>query len=535
VKTSLLFIASLLSGAIYSLGFPNAWGEGFWPLALIGFGAQFHLLHFYTKSRQQLFSVWFFNLAFHLMSFYWVGGTLQEFGELPPPWNHLLGSLLFLIHNPTWYAYIFWLKFSPRLKAFQHFSLELQSLWIAMFFTFFEILLPQQFPVFMAHILTPYSSELSFTPWIGMSVYSFFLYWLVLCSRQVILSRGKNARIGLSFVLIFALLHFIFPSLEGESSGPTKSLKMRLVQANIGNFFKVASETGDEAALEIVLGRYEKLSLQNIDANTFDLIIWPETAYPFPLPSDRLLSGERQIPQLFRQVISLSGAEFIVGGYDQKSQSHYLDSFETDYNAVYHFSTNGSLKSVYRKHRLIPFGETLPFGPLNKWLSTKLDNVSFFARGSDFPLFRTHNDITFVTPICYEILDSFFIKRMLNTAGPVDFILNLTNDSWYGDTAEPRQHLALAKWRSMEFSMPLVRSTNTGITSIIYPNGKESRRLNVESMGVLDMQLSLPQTPPVTLYRKLGYFPLMGLWFFLLSFILIWDRWKIQRSSNLEA
>ena len=113
------------------------------------------------------------------------------------------------------------------------------------------------------------------------------------------------------------------------------------------------------------------------------------------------------------------------------------------------------------------------------------------------------------------------MRDYLNSVStPPHFILNLTNDSWYGDTAEPYQHLFLAKWRAIEFQIPVVRMTNTGVTSVIYPDGHESRQLEIFAEDILDIKLVTPEVRP-TIFQKLGLIPLYILWATLFVFILI--------------
>src|SRR5690606_21675085 len=92
-----------------------------------------------------------------------------------------------------------------------------------------------------------------------------------------------------------------------------------------------------------------------------------------------------------------------------------------------------------------------------------------------------------------------------------DFLLNLTNDSWYGDTAEPYQHLFLAKWRAIEFGIPMVRSTNTGITSVVYPDGSESERTGIYEETSLEISLPHSKSAP-TPYQRFGILIMWVIW-----------------------
>ncbi|RPJ74286.1 MAG: apolipoprotein N-acyltransferase, partial [Alphaproteobacteria bacterium] len=100
---------------------------------------------------------------------------------------------------------------------------------------------------------------------------------------------------------------------------------------------------------------------------------------------------------------------------------------------------------------------------------------------------------------------------------PPQFIINLTNDSWYGDTIEPSQHLYLAKWRALEFNIPLIRSTNTGITTVIFPDGSESARLTYQERKTLDLEMKMFARTD-TIFQKFGLWMILSL---ALSFYLI--------------
>jgi apolipoprotein N-acyltransferase len=249
-----------------------------------------------------------------------------------------------------------------------------------------------------------------------------------------------------------------------------------------------------------------------------ELIIWPETAYPHSLIGTDLKLDSINTPKIFKDIIKKTNAHLIIGGYDRKKEAPIYDYYETEFNSVFHFTPQFGLKDIYHKHILIPFGETLPFGPFNRELSQINQNVSFFAKGKDRTIFKLNDNIKFITPICYEILSPRFIRYYLNQDQQTQIIINLTNDSWYGDTAEPHQHLYLAKWRAIEFNKHLIRSTNTGISTIVLPDGNEINRLGVGERKYLDIEIKLPLNPQTTFYQK---YELAGLGLLSLIMILI--------------
>jgi apolipoprotein N-acyltransferase len=134
-----------------------------------------------------------------------------------------------------------------------------------------------------------------------------------------------------------------------------------------------------------------------------------------------------------------------------------------------------------------------------------INNITYFAEGKNETKFELAPGIHFITPICYEVLFPSFIRSiLLSDERQVNFLINLTNDSWYGKTVEIEQHLFLAKWRALEFAIPIIRSTNTGITSVIYPDGSESNRLTIYREEILDHKLMIPKSKN-TLYLHFGF------------------------------
>jgi apolipoprotein N-acyltransferase len=179
--------------------------------------------------------------------------------------------------------------------------------------------------------------------------------------------------------------------------------------------------------------------------------------------------------------------------------------------------------------RLIPFGEGLPFGPLNPYLSGIITNISYFAEGDTYTGFKTDNQLSFVSVICYEVLFPTFVADMLNNQKEeAQFMINLTNDSWYGNTAEPYQHLFLSKWRALEFNLPLIRSTNTGITTVVFPDGSESKRLLIGEKTYLDVDLEIaPRTPTL--------FQIFGIWSFLtIALVLLLIELAFKRKTFFQ-
>lgn len=491
------FLLSLLGGSLYASGFPMAFGHSFILGPLLGFALFNFALSRFVSLKAQLFVALTYSLGFYLTGFYWIPHLLQEFGGLSVPFNYLLGLFFSLLIIPQVYFYVI-------IKR------KLNSIFgLAFIYALLEIIIPQQFPAHLGHTfisLVP-NFTLNFAPIFGAPIFSFITALVVLA----ILARSY---IHLAIGLVLLTLNFL-PIYPAISTSTLPSINARIIQPNIGNFIKVDSEKGSVNSLQAVFQSYYELSTAPHIA-PLDLIIWPETSFPSLLSSDVLKNNsDFKIPKLLGDIITQTNAELFIGGYDLKSPSERYQ-FESEFNTAFLFDKSYKLKDVYHKIRLIPFGEGLPFGPFNYFLSKYLTNVSFFAAGEKQTLFHLENKTSFVSAICYEILFPQFIRAaLLNQKEEPQFLINLTNDSWYGNTAEPSQHLFLAKWRSIEFNLPIIRSTNTGISTVIMADGSESARLNIGEKTFIDLNLNFSKRI-ATLYERFGY-----LNFLILAFILI--------------
>lgn len=500
-----------LGGLLYASGFPQKGDGTFFLGPFIGMALLLSTFGFeswnYKSLRLELTSVLAFSVGHYLLGYYWIPYTIQEFGRVPFPYNHSLGLFFSFVILPHFLVFVLGNAFFKKMKLQRAPWIDNPSrrhLFYALIFTVLEYWTPQQFPGHLGHPWLSLAPYLGLAPHFGAPVYSFFSYLIILAVLHLIRTKKLDGQ-ALSYFIVFLVLNFAFPlSLQDDEN--TDTLNVRMVQANIGNYLKVSSETGNYQALNQVLDQFYEMSTAPSE-KPLDLIIWPETAYPRLLSSQMMKTSSLYSPRLAKDTVQATQAELFFGGYDQIAHSGVpSDYFETEYNSAFLLDSEGQLKDVYHKRVLIPFGESLPFGPFNRFLSQYVQNISFFAKGERSTLFSTRNAIPFISVICYEVLFSSYLRNFL---GGLErhprFIINLTNDSWYGDTAEPYQHLFLAKWRALEFAIPILRMTNTGITSAIYPDGSESRRLLPFTKESLDLELKIP-------LRQSTYFERFGVW-----------------------
>ncbi|MEX2455119.1 MAG: apolipoprotein N-acyltransferase, partial [Rhodospirillaceae bacterium] len=204
---------------------------------------------------------------------------------------------------------------------------------------------------------------------------------------------------------------------------------------------------------------------------------------PFSVPTD--LQGR----DLMRSAVPPGGL-IVTGTPRYRVEGGQLSQI---WNSIAAVDDRGETVGVYDKHHLVPFGEYTPFRavlPLEKITVGSLD----FSRGPG-PVTMRLPGLPPVSPlICYEVI---FPAAVTASGDRPSWMLNVTNDGWFGISAGPHQHLASARLRSVEEGLPLVRAANTGISAVIDSYGRVTARLPLGERGVLDSALpgALAPTP----------------------------------------
>jgi apolipoprotein N-acyltransferase len=222
-------------------------------------------------------------------------------------------------------------------------------------------------------------------------------------------------------------------------------------------------------------------------------LIWPESAFPF------LLTRE---PDAMAQIASLlpQGTVLITGAI-RAPEAEPGQKITRAYNSIYVIDHDGTILSVYDKMHLVPFGEFLPFQNFLESLGlmqlTKLPGG--FISGDRRRAMDVPHAPRMQPFICYEIIFPGEARPGSERPG---WMLNLTNDGWFGLSTGPYQHLRQATVRAIEQGLPLVRAANTGVSAVIDPLGRVVRSLPLGTEGVLDAELPRRTEPP--LYARAG-------------------------------
>ena len=273
-------------------------------------------------------------------------------------------------------------------------------------------------------------------------------------------------------------------------TGPVPStgvpVQVLLVQGNVPQGAK-----WDMAKRIEIFRRYLRLTddaVRALPAATPAVVVWPETASPFLLDGDS--EAREAIESAAHGVPALVGA--VRFGADGRPR-----------NTLFALSDGGTIVGRYDKWHLVPFGAFQP-----SWFPLGVQVVpgGGFAAGSRPTVLRVPSLPPFGPLICYEAI---FSGQVTGPAGRPDWLVNITNDAWFGDSSGPRQHLAAARMRAVEEGLPLMRAANTGISAAFDGFGRELARLHMNVTGVLTV--SLPPPLPATLYSRAGLFIPLGL------------------------
>ncbi len=287
---------------------------------------------------------------------------------------------------------------------------------------------------------------------------------------------------------------------------------LRLVQPNIPQKDKWKPQlTGKNFNNLLTLSTGAK-ELRKVEQPTH--IIWPETATPF------ILDGNNSALRVIAQIIPPNGA--LLTGSPRRSEKN-KNTAEL-WNSLHIVGSNAKIIATYDKSHLVPFGEYVPlrrylnnFAPLMKLTGGRID----FSSGSG-PRTISLPGAPPVSPlICYEVIFSgAVVSEGKNGMVQPEWLLNITNDAWFGVSSGPYQHLAAAQLRAVEEGLPLIRVANTGISAVIDGFGRIHEASSLNERTYIDSRLPMALKTP-TFFSKIkvvGIFPLIFIIFILSRF-----------------
>ena len=470
-------LSSLALGALAVLALPPYY---IFPILFLSFGGLFYLVNkAETKKRSFALGYWF-GFGFFSFGLSWIGNALlidaETLGWLYPIVFIACGGFFGLF-----FAFpVFFCRFFKTMPT--------QILAFAGIFVIFEWIRSFIFTGFPWNML---GSTLAFSPFAiqlasVIGTYGLSLLVILICSWPVIYFTNKRKKnLILPILLIVIITVFGFARLTWFKDKTESDITLRLVQPSIPQSMK-----WEEDAAEKNFNEYIELSTKPGFENV-DLVIWGETATPFLL--DR---NEKKMEQI-KQAIPENG--YLITGVVRFEEDK--DGHNRPLNSMFILDKEGVI-DFYDKAHLVPFGEYIPF---RSFLPETIKPITKII--SDFKAGDGHKNIylderipSLGALICYEII---FPSEVLDNDDKPKWLLNLTNDGWYGDSSGPRQHLVSTQLRAVEEGITIVRVANSGISAIISPVGEILGQIPLNQKAAFDTKLP-EKIETNTLYGEFG-------------------------------
>ncbi|MGZ3795996.1 MAG: apolipoprotein N-acyltransferase [Pseudobdellovibrionaceae bacterium] len=495
------YLAPLLTGVLVGTSYIP-----FPPWALIFCYVPLWLFLFHrAKTWQEGFAAgWWAQFTLTLIGFHWIAHVTKEFGGFPWPvafLTLLLFAALAHLYIPLTTALVVFLK-----KKYS-WSLSKTLLASALLLSIAERIWPSLFQWHLGYTLlwskAPAYNWADVLGFEGLSTIVLFLNaWVAWIWEQ---HHQRRALQSHSLLLVLFLVLF---NLSGYFHGQfwnvfDRKIKVSLIQANIGNEEKVYAEKGQRFQDEI-LNKFLKLTREAVaETPNTELIVWPETAFPDYLDP---WNSRSRIPLLLAAGLQPLGKTLLTGAYAKDSPGER--SPRLSYNALFLVDSNAhQMGNPYHKTNLLAFGEYLPLSERFPVLLKLLPFISNFGRGKGPEIIiypHPEGDLKLGAQVCYEGLYPEFTRGLAEKQA--DILANVTNDSWFGGPFEPRQHMLMTLARAIEVRRPLIRSTNTGISTVILANGDvlQQSPLHEEWQGSYDLQMK--REPPTTSFVLWGHY-----------------------------
>ncbi|SCA55601.1 Apolipoprotein N-acyltransferase [Candidatus Terasakiella magnetica] len=450
-----------------------------WPLAFVGLSGLFLYLDKTETKKQAFFTGWLFGAGFFGGGLYWLTNAFfvhaDKHGWLVPIAVPALAAAMGLFIGLTCVlSVILWREHRAQSQVYGRlilFALAWTVLeWVrSWIFT--------GFPWNLMGTIWAFSDEM-IQPAAYMGAYGLSLFTVLAAVLPVgFFYVEKRKKMGAAFLVgLIPIVMFTlgYVRLSDAVVETYDGVLLRLVQPNIAQ--------ADKWKKDLKIQNFQKLldlsAARKEGAASPTHVIWPETAVTFPLNRDE------RVRRAVGSVAPTGGA--VITGTPRMTQRGETP-FQV-WNSLMVVNEVGQVVANYDKSHLVPFGEYIPFRkilPLQKLTAGGVD----FSAGPGPQTIKVGGLPSFSPLICYEIIFPGAVKDEENRP---QWLLNVTNDGWYGNSPGPYQHLISARMRSVEEGLPLVRSANTGITVVTDGFGRIRHQIAYGNEGFIDVELPKP-------------------------------------------
>jgi apolipoprotein N-acyltransferase len=451
------------------------------------------------KARNIFLSGWITQSVFTLVAFHWLAYTVNEFSHM----GLVLSTIVLLL-----YCAIANLQF-PLAGLLWHYLFRLRlPPWAGCLALAALTALLQRLGTTIFHWNFGYAWLYMGWPAIQLAdIFGFRFLCTISILLNALLLLAWLGRAKRGWMAPFALAVATFALMNGLGSWRHRSLplpdaiaQVLVVQPNIGNREKEKLEHGEEKFRQEILGRYIRQTEEALRSGarpTFAL--WPENAFPAILADSELKLG---LAPLLREFVVKNNLTLLTGAFG-------MDSSEKITNSLFAISADGKWAGEpYQKMHLLPFGEYVPgatrFPALRSWFP----DVRDYGWGEKPVLleinYGTGGKLRLGPQICYEgLFDSVSRDLALLDA---QILVNVTNDSWYGDWMEPWQHFYITMAKAVETRRPLVRGTNTGLSGLILADGQLAELSPISRPWTKLYEVPYHKNPPSPPFLGWGFY-----------------------------
>ena len=445
-----------------------------------------------ASPRRAFLIGWLMGTVGHTGGFYWVVHMLMVFAHLNLALS-VVGLVAIAAINALSFGLFAWAVRRVHLDTGWAVAWIAPVIWVGIAHFF-----PYIFPFYLAasqYRLLPLTQIADVTGILGVT---FMLVW---CNAVLyeIYARRRSKRpfptrpalaFGAALVMVLGYGALRIWQIDARVAQAPK-LTAGLVQTNLGAADKHTNRRG-------FLQRHQEMSQEILQQQPLDLLVWPEGAYSGHLA--------RPVERLTPSVLGPISTPIIFGAL---TTGRDAEGKRKRYNSVISAEEGRRALGVYDKRVLVPFGEYIPLGDTFPIIYKWSPYSGRYYQGESYAALPLLG-YKFSANICYEDLFPGLVRDLMNRSADGDGVLphalvNVTNDSWYGDTIEPMEHLVLASFRAIEHRRALLRSTNTGISAIVDPVG----RLDVRS-GQWTSEVVVGEVPMMSGQTLFG---LLGNWF----------------------
>jgi apolipoprotein N-acyltransferase len=486
--TPAAYLSCVLAGLLLMLIFP--WYDVEWLawLAFVPLLAATRGL----RLRTAFVGGWISGCVAYLGILRWIPHTMINYGGVPTVVSY--GILLLLVVYVGVYVGVFAAGWTWRVRVWPRGVLLVgPALWVTLEWIRAQALsgFPWASLGYSQYLTRPLIQVAEFTSVYGVSC-ALVLGNVVVAQLLYGATHRQWKRIGLPCALATLCLAALWgyggwrlhQTSKAAATTPA-DLGVALLQGNIAQDLK-----WERASQEAIFSIYRALTRDAAADPEVDLIVWPEAATPFFFANDHAFQA-RQL-----HLAQEAGRPLLFGSptYTRDGDQDVM------YNSAFLVGPDATVLGRYDKIHLVPFGEYMPLRRLLFFLDKLVQGVGDFRSGEAYTVMAIPQG-RFAVLICFEVIFPELVRHFVRHGA--QFLINITNDAWFGYSAASYQHLAMAVFRAVENRLPIVRAANTGISAVIDPTGRLRQQTDLFVRTWIKGRIT-PAAGPTTFYTRWG-------------------------------